>query len=63
MPQPDKTMRVYPSPKLSPTEYVAGVGPDGADLPTEEAEAMLAAGIVVKSKPPAKPADKSEDKP
>ncbi len=62
MPQADKTTRVYPSPKLSPTEYVAGVGADGADLPTEEAEALLKQGLVVKNKPPATPADKPEDK-
>jgi hypothetical protein len=59
----DKTMRVYPSPKLSPLESVPGVGEDGADLPIDEAEAMLASGIVVKSKPkaPDSPAE-SEDK-
>jgi hypothetical protein len=64
VPPLDKTTRVYPSPKLPPTEYVAGVGADGADLPTEEAEALLAAGLVVKSKPkaPDAPAE-SEDKP
>lgn len=49
----DKTMRVYPSSKLSETEYVPGVGSDGADLPIEEAEALLAAGLVVKTKPKA----------
>jgi hypothetical protein len=62
VPPPDKT-RVYPSLKLSPLEYVAGVGVDGADLPTDEAEALLAAGLVVKSKPkaPDAPADKPEE--
>lgn len=61
---PEKTMRVYPSSKLSETEYVPGVGVDGADLPVTEAEAMLASGLVVKSKPrteapesPAEPED------
>ncbi len=62
MPPADKTTRVYPSSKLADTEYVAGVGADGADLPTEEAEALLKAGLVVKNKPPATPAEKSEDK-
>ncbi len=59
----DKTTRVYPSLKLSETEYVAGVGEDGADLPTEEAEALLKQGLVVKNKPkaPDAPAEKSED--
>jgi hypothetical protein len=59
-----KTMRVFPSSTLSPVDYVAGVGPDGADVPIEEAEAMLATGRVVKSKPkaPDSPAEKSEDK-
>jgi hypothetical protein len=51
--------RVYPSPKLPPTEYVPGVGADGADLPNDEAEALLASGVVVKTKPKA-PADPAE---
>lgn len=55
-------MKVYPNPKLSPLESVPGVGVDGADLPDEEAQALLDAGLVVKSKPKsAEPADKSED--
>lgn len=47
----DKTIRVYPSSKLSPVEYVAGVGADGAELTEAEAKPMLDAGIVVKNKP------------
>lgn len=57
-------IKVYPSPKLSPTEYVPGVGVDGAELDAKEAEALLEAGLVVKNKPksdePAAPAKKSE---
>lgn len=58
----DKTIHVYPNPKLADTEYVPGVGADGADVPLEEAEAMLASGIVVKTKPkePATPAKPEE---
>lgn len=60
----DKTLKVFPSPKLSPTEYVKGVGAEGAELPVEQAEALLAAGLVVKNKSkanePAAPAEKSE---
>ncbi len=57
---PDKTIRVYPSPKLPEGHYLPGIGEAGADLPEKEAEAMLAAGLVVKTKPkePAVPADK-----
>ena len=56
------TIRVYPSAKLAPTEYVPGVGAEGADLPADEAEALHAAGLVVKTKPkpPAEPAETEE---
>jgi len=58
-----KTIKVYPSPKLSPLEYVPGVGEDGAEIPEKEAEAMLEAGLVVKTKPKSPDATaKSEDK-
>ena len=58
----EKTLRVYPSSKLGDTEYVKGVGADGADLPEKEAEALLEAGLVQKSKPkPAEPAEKPEE--
>lgn len=57
-------MKVYPSPKLPPGNYIPGVGPDGADLPDEEAQALLDAGLVVKNKPksdePAAPAKKEK---
>lgn len=57
----EKMITVYPSPKLSPLEYVPGVGAAGADLPEKEAEPMLKSGIVVTSKPKsAEPAEKSE---
>ena len=59
----DKTIKVFPSSKLSETEYVPGVGPDGAEVPADKAEAMLEAGIAVKSKPkePDAPAKESEE--
>lgn len=56
-----KTIMVYPSPKLSPTEYVKGVGAAGAELPEAHAQALLDAGLVIK-KPADKPAEKSEKK-
>jgi hypothetical protein len=55
-------MKIYPSPKLHPTEYIPGLGEAGAEFPTEQAEDMIARGLAVKSKPkPAAPAEKSED--
>jgi hypothetical protein len=58
----DKMIQLFPSPKLSPTEYVPGLGAAGAEFPEEKAEALLAAGLAVKSKPnkPGTPAEKSE---
>ena len=58
------TTRVYPNPNLAPTEYVPGVGAAGADLPNDEAEALLAAGLVVKTKPkaPDAPAETEAEK-
>ncbi len=60
---PDKTIRVYPSPKLGPLEYLPGIGAAGWDMPEKEAEDLIARGLVVKTKPkaPADPADKSEE--
>lgn len=60
----EKTVRVYPSSKLPETDYLPGIGADGADIPEDEAQEMLAAGLVVKTKPkaPEAPAE-SEDKP
>lgn len=55
MPAKPETVRVYPSPSLSPVEYVPGVGADGADIPRERAEALLASGAVTTTRP--KPAD------
>ena len=48
-----KTITVFPSSKLGPNEYVKGVGKDGAELPEKQAEALLAAGLVQKTKPQA----------
>lgn len=55
-------MHVYPSPKLADTEYLPGIGEDGADLPDKEAQALLDAGLAVKTKPkaPAQPAESEE---
>jgi hypothetical protein len=58
---PAPTVRVKPSPKLGPTEYVPGIPAAGIDLPLEEAAPMLEAGIVVKVRVrPAKPASSKE---
>lgn len=59
-----KTMKVYPNPKLPEHTYLKGVGADGAELPEELAQAMVDAGLAVKTKPkpPEPPAEKSEDK-
>lgn len=58
----DKTVKVFPSSKLADGEYVKGVGADGADLPADQAEALLEAGLVVKNKPkaPEPPAEPEE---
>lgn len=58
-----KKVTVFTSSKLSPTEYVPGVSPDGTELPEEEAERLLEAGLVVRNKPKQSepPAEKSED--
>lgn len=42
------TVRVYPSPNLLPTEYLPGIGADGADLPADEAEDLIARGLAVR---------------
>ena len=46
----DDKIKVFPSSKLGPNEYVKGVGAGGTELPKKEAEALLAAGLVQKSK-------------
>jgi hypothetical protein len=58
------TVRVKPSPKLGPTEYVPGIPADGIDLPLEEVAALLESGIVVRVRPrPAKPASSTKAQP
>ena len=56
-------MKIYPSPKLPLNEYLPGIGADGAEVPDEEAEDLIARGLAVKTKPskPAAPAKKSEE--
>ena len=50
------SVRVYPKyPERYPDEYVPGVGLDGAELPWDEAQAWLDAGLVVKSPPKPEP--------
>lgn len=56
----EKTMKIYPSLKLHPLEYVPGLGEDGAEFPIKEAEALLEAGLAVKTKPSAKTAEKEK---
>jgi hypothetical protein len=58
-----ETVRVKPSRKLSPLEYVPGVPAEGIDMPLAEAAPLLEAGVVtrvapLKPKPPATPAGK-----
>jgi len=53
-----ETVRVKPSRKLGPTEYVPGIPAAGIDLPLAEAQPLLDSGVVVIVRPrPAKPAD------
>lgn len=47
-------VRVYPSPSLPPTDYLPGIGPDGADVSPEKAAALIASGLVT-TRPPAAP--------
>mgnify|MGYP003479430823 FL=1 len=47
-------LHVYPSPYLPPTDYLPGIGAAGADLPTEEAESLIARGLATTT-PPALP--------
>jgi hypothetical protein len=55
------TIRVKPSPKLGPTEYVPGIPAAGIDLSPEEAAPLLEAGVVVRVRPrPAAPATPKE---
>lgn len=53
------TVRVWPSPKLGPTEYVPGIPADGIDLSPEDAAPLLESGVVVRSRP-ARPANPKE---
>lgn len=57
--EPGSVVRVFPSRKLGPTEYVPGVPADGVDLPAEEAAPLLEAGVVT-TEPPAAPASTQE---
>lgn len=50
-------LHVYPSPDLPPTDYLPGIGAAGADIPSEEAESLIARGLATTT-PPAAPADK-----
>jgi hypothetical protein len=63
-----KSVRVYPSTSLAPTEYLPGIGVDGAELPKEEAEDLHARGFVrytrpseadIATTPPAAPAEET----
>lgn len=52
-----KLVTVYPHPDLAARlEYLPGVGVDGAELPADEAEDLVARGLAVTTKPKAKPA-------
>lgn len=43
-----------PPPTSPPTDYLPGIGAAGADLPTEEAESLIARGLATTT-PPALP--------
>ena len=47
MSEPADDVTVVPSPKLSPVEYLRGIPATGVRLSREEAEPLLAAGLVV----------------
>jgi hypothetical protein len=53
-----KTIRVYPNPERPAGDHVVGVGEDGAELPAEDAQALIDAGWVVTDKP-ATPAEEN----
>lgn len=56
-----KRVTVVPSPTLRETEFMPGIGPDGTELPADEAQPLLDAGLVI-VKPEPKPApDKEKD--
>jgi hypothetical protein len=44
-------LRVYPSPDLPPTEYLPGIGADGADLPADLARDLIDRGLAVTTAP------------
>lgn len=44
-------MRVRPSPDLPPTEYLPGIGEDGADLPADVARDLIDRGLAVTTEP------------
>lgn len=48
-------VRVYPSPDLPSLSYVPGVGAAGSDVPREQADRLLAAGLVTTTPPVAAP--------
>lgn len=61
-PAPEATpglLRVYPHPDLPATDYLPGIGIDGADLPTAEAESLIERGLATTT-PPAPPAEPKE---
>jgi len=51
-------VRVVPSPDLPPDHYLPGIGPDGADVPADVAEDLIARGLAKKA-----PQKKAEPKP
>lgn len=45
MPKQPETVRVWPSPDLPPTDYLPGIGAEGAELPAEEARSLVERGL------------------
>lgn len=54
-----QTIRVYPDPSLPEGSFIPGLGVDGADLPADEADALIGAGLATTT-PPDEPATDPE---
>ena len=48
---PPGLVHVYPNPDLPPTEYLPGIGADGADLPADLARDLIDRGLAVATAP------------
>jgi hypothetical protein len=57
-----ETIRVRPSRRLSPLEYVPGVPAAGIDMPADEAKRLLEAGVVTRVPRPKPAATATKEK-